>query len=136
MKTLRFLAVEGDHSFSPARARVGQMQPIGKTREEDGSFSLNEAPSEVTVGGPEEHEDIGFLRGEVKDGRLVIADKGTGETLGMPFDAVKAFHIPLPEAPAPPPFESTLHVDTLSPPSLDEPFDDHPKSAPLKRKDS
>lgn len=139
MKTLRFLAVEGDHSFSPARARIGQMPPIGKTRAEDGTFSIDSEPASVTVSGDHEAEDITFLRKEVKQGRLVIADAATAKALDLPHDGAKAFgapppFVPDPESPAlsdrPRPLPAP-HVETLSPPS----FESDPLSALSKRKE-
>lgn len=126
MKTLRFLAVEGDSSFSPARARVGLMTPIGKTRAADGTLTLNTEPADVTVSGPQENEDLAFLRKEVKGGRLVIADAETAKILELPYDGAKAFGLPLSALPEPAP-----HVETLSPPS----FESEPVSALSKRKE-
>ena len=126
---LRFLAVDGENSFSPPHVRIGRVTPIGKTRNESGAWVADTEPASITLGGPEEASDLTFLRKEVNGGRIKAADDATAKALGLKFDGVEAFSVPPPFAqhetlPAP-------HSDTTPPPA----FEAEMFSALTKRKE-
>lgn len=125
---LRFLAVDGENSYSPPHVRIGRVQPIGKTYE-SGKWVVDAEPATITLGWPDEAADLTFLRKEVNGGRIKAADDATAKALGLKFDGVEAFSVPPPFAqhetlPAP-------HSDTTPPPA----FEAEPFSALIKRKE-
>lgn len=99
---LRFFAVEGAHAFSPPAVRIGRVLPIGKTRHDDGSYTIDPGPAVVTLDDEHAPADATFLRGEVIGGRIKCADSATARALDVPFTA------------------EPKRVDTLTPPALDE----------------
>ena len=82
--------------------RIGRVLPIGKTRHDDGSYTIDPGPAVVTLNDEHASADATFLRGEVLGGRIKCADSSTARALDVPFTA------------------EHKRVDTLSPPALDE----------------
>ena len=109
---LRFFAVEGADAFSPPAVRIGRVLPIGKTRNTDGSLTMDPGAAVVTLTDEHASADATFLRGEVLGGRLKCADSATARALDVPFTA------------------EPKKADTLPPPALDE---STPKDALSKR---